>query len=169
MGRAEERLGGGGAPVDQQAAAVTVGQAETAHVHRIGAVGADHPSEAQVDAVPAERAQSRAKPVDLQVPVQRLLPDAAGRPAGGVRAAREVADRLLQAGGDGREVPLVGGDQRPIRLGGESVRKVEDTGGLAVHGDGSPSTWRGVSARVAPVVGAVPTARNPGTACDYAA
>ena len=73
VGRAEERLGRGRAPVDQQPAARAVGEAEPSDVHRLGVVRADDVPEAQVQPEAAQRAQPGGQPVDLQVPVQRLL------------------------------------------------------------------------------------------------
>ena len=128
VGRAEERLGRGGAPVDQQPAARAVGEAEPPDVHRLGVVRADDAPEAQVQAEAAQGAQPGGQPVDLHVPVHRLLADAAGRLALGVEAVGQVGDRLLEALRDGREVPLVAGDQRRVGLGGEAVGKVERAG-----------------------------------------
>ena len=133
VGRAEERLGRGRAPVDQQPAARAVGEAEPADVHRLGVVRADHAPEAQVQAEAAQRAQPGGQPVDLLVPVHRLLALAAGRPALGVEAVGQVGDRLLEALRDGREVLLVVGDQRRVGLGGEVVGKVERAGRQAIH------------------------------------
>ena len=73
VGRAEERLGRGGAPVDQQPATRAVGEAEASDVHGLGVVRADHVPEAQVQAEAAQGAQAGGQPVDLQVPVHRLL------------------------------------------------------------------------------------------------
>ena len=117
VGRAEERLGRRGAPVEQQPAARAVGEAEPSDVHGLGVVRADDAPEAQVQAEAAQGAQAGGQPVDLQVPVQRLLADAAGRPALGVEAVGQVGDRLLEALRDGREVLLVAGDQRRVGLG----------------------------------------------------
>ena len=50
VGRAEERLGHGGTPVDQQPASVAVREAKPPDVHGLGAALADDPSEAQVQA-----------------------------------------------------------------------------------------------------------------------
>jgi len=63
--------------------------------------------------------------VDLHVPIQRLLANAAGRLALGVEAAGQVGDRLLEALCDGREVLLVDGDQRRIGLGAETLGKIK--------------------------------------------
>jgi hypothetical protein len=76
--------------------------------------------------------------VDLQVPVHRRLPDTAGRLALGTEAVGQVGDRLLEALRDGREVPLVAGDQPRVGLGGEVVGKVECTGDQ----EGSNSRFR---------------------------
>jgi hypothetical protein len=66
--------------------------------------------------------------VHLQVAVQGLLADAAGRPALGVQALGQFGDGLLEAGRDGREVLLVVGDQGRGRLGGEVGGKGESAG-----------------------------------------
>jgi hypothetical protein len=71
--------------------------------------------------------------VDLHVPVQRLLADAARRLAFGVEAVGQVGDRLLEALRDGREVLLVDGDQRRVGLGGKAVGKVERAGSQRVQ------------------------------------
>jgi len=63
--------------------------------------------------------------VDLHVPVQRLLADAAWRFAFGVEAVGQVGDRLLKALRDGGEVLLVDGDQRRIGLGTETVGEIK--------------------------------------------
>jgi len=63
--------------------------------------------------------------VNLHVPVQRFLADAARRLALGIEAVGQVCDRLLEALRDGREMLLVAGDQRRVGLGTESVRKVK--------------------------------------------
>ena len=117
VGRAEERLGRGRAPVEQQPATRAVGEAEPADVDGLGVVGADHVPEAQVQTEAPQGAQASGQPVDLQVPVHRLLAHAAGRPALGVEAVGQVGDRLLEALRDGREVLLVAGDQRRVGLG----------------------------------------------------
>ena len=97
VGRAEERLGRGGAPVEQQPATRAVGEAEPSDVDGLGVVGADDVSEAQVEAEATQGAQAGGQPVDLQVAVHRLLADAAGRLALGVEAVGQVGDRLLEA------------------------------------------------------------------------
>jgi hypothetical protein len=71
--------------------------------------------------------------VHLGVPVHCLLADAAGRPELGLEAAGEVGDRLLEGVRDRGEVPLVGGDQRRVGLGGETAGKVKRTRGQWVH------------------------------------
>ena len=129
VGRPEERLGRRRAPVDEQPAALAVREAEASDVHGLGVVGADHVSEAQVQAEAAQGAQAGGQPVDLHVPVHRLLAEAAGRPARGVEAVGQVGDRLLEALRDGGEVLLVAGDQRGVGLGCEVVGKVKRAGG----------------------------------------
>ena len=133
VGRSEERLGRGGAPVEQQPAARAVREAKPSDVHGLGVVRADHVSQAQVQAEAAQDAQASGQPVDLHVPVHRLLADAAGRLALGIEAVGQVGDRLLEALRDGREVLLVAGDQRRVGLGGEAVGKVKRAGSQGVH------------------------------------
>ena len=133
VGRSEERLGRGGAPVEQQPTTRAVREAEPSDVHGLGVVRADDVSEAQVQTEATQGAQASGQPVDLQVPVHRLLADAAGRLALGIEAVGQVGDRLLEALRDGREVLLVAGDQRRVGLGGEAVGKVKRAGGQGVH------------------------------------
>ena len=80
-------------------------------------------SQAQVQAEATQGAQASGQPVDLHVPVHRLLAYAAGRLALGIEAAGQVGDRLLEALRDGREVLLVAGDQRRVGLGGRGGRE----------------------------------------------
>ena len=68
VGRSEERLGRGGAPVDQQPTTRAVGEAEPSDVHGLGVVCADHVAEAQVQAEATQRAQAGGQPVDLHGP-----------------------------------------------------------------------------------------------------
>ena len=110
-----------------------VREAEPTDVHGLGAVRADHASEAQVQAEAAQDAQASGQPVDLHVPVHRRLADAAGRLALGIEAVGQVGDRLLQALRDGREVLLVVGDQRRVGLGSETVRKIKRAGSQEIH------------------------------------
>ena len=133
VGRPEERLSRGGAPVEQQPAARAVGEAKPSDVDGLGVVRADDASEAQVKAEAAQDAQPGGQPVDLHVPVHRLLAYAAGCFELGVKAAGQVGDRLLEALRDGREVLLVAADQRRVGLGGEVVGKVKRTGSQRVH------------------------------------
>ncbi|GAA1405545.1 hypothetical protein GCM10009639_52620 [Kitasatospora putterlickiae] len=140
--RGEERLGGGRAPVEQQPAALAVGQAEPADVHRRAAavraaVGRDDAAQAQVQAETAQRAQAAGQAVDLKVPVHRGPSGTAGRPPRDVETVGDLGDRPLQALRDGGEVPLVLGDQRRVGLGGEAVGEVERAGGEGGHGSGS--------------------------------
>src|SRR6202035_1072465 len=93
----------------------------------------DDVSQAQVQTEATQGAQASGQPVDLHVPVHRLLAYAAGRLALGIEAVGQVGDRLLEALRDGREVLLVAGDQRRVGLGGEVVGKVERAGSQGVH------------------------------------
>jgi hypothetical protein len=115
------------APVDEQPTTRGVREPEPADVHRLGhMVGrTDHVAEAQVQAEATQGAQAGGQPVDLQVPVHRLLAGAAGRPAFGVESLGQVGDRLLEALRDRREVLLVAGDQPRVGLGGKAVGEVE--------------------------------------------
>ena len=133
MGRAEERLGGGGTPIDQQLAAGAVREAEPTDVHRLGLIGDDEMSEAEVQAVPTQSAQARGQPVDLHVPFHRALTLTAGRLALGIEAVGQFGDGLLEALRDGREVLLVGPDQRRVGLGSKPVGKVKCADGQGVH------------------------------------
>ena len=85
-------------------------------------------SEAQVQAVAAQRAQAGGESMDLLVPVERLLAAAGGGQAFGVEALDEIGNRSVEALGDGREVPLVAGDQGRVGLGGEVVGEGECAG-----------------------------------------
>jgi hypothetical protein len=89
----------------------------------------DDAAEGQVQAEAAEGAQPGGQPVDLEVPVQGLLADAAGCPALGIEALGEVGDGLLEAFGDGGEVLFVGRDEGGIGLGGEVVGEGERAAG----------------------------------------
>ena len=143
MGRREERLGRGGAPVDEQLPPGDVGEPEPAHVHRLGVGLAHHAPQAQVETEAAKGAKPGAEPVHLEVAVHRLLPLAGRCSQLGVEPRREHGDRLLESRADGGEVPLVGRDERRIRLVGQAFGEVE---GAACHGftsarsvpDGSP-------------------------------
>ena len=68
VGRSEERLSRGGAPVEQQPAARAVREAKSSDVHGLGVVRADDAPEAQVQAEAAQGAQPSGQPVDLQCP-----------------------------------------------------------------------------------------------------
>jgi hypothetical protein len=129
VGRREERLGCGGAPVDQEPTTRTVGEAEPSDVHRLGAVCADHAAKAYVQAEAAQQAQVRGQPVNLQVPIQRPPTLAPRGLAQGVEALRHVSDLLIQALSDSRQVPLVTRNQRRVGLGNKTLGKVERTGG----------------------------------------
>ena len=71
--------------------------------------------------------------MDLQVPVHRLLAEAAGRRALHLETVHQVADRLREGVRDSREMPLVAGNQCRVRLGCEMVREVERAGRQRVH------------------------------------
>ncbi len=133
VGGSEERLGGGGTPVDQQSASLAVRETEPSHVHGLGVVRTDHVPEAQVQSETAQGAQPGGQPVDLRVPVHRLPSLAAGCLPFGLQTARQLGDRLLQTLGDGSEVPLVAGDRRRVGLGRQAVGKIERAGGQGVH------------------------------------
>src|SRR3954454_18733711 len=147
MGRSEERLSHGGAPVDQQPTTRAVREAEAPDVDRLGAVRADHVTEAQVQAETTQCAQASAQSMDLQVPVHRLLADAAGGPSLGIEALGQICDRLLEALRHGGEMLLVPGDQPRLSLGREMLGKVECTGGgqtAIVRHDGGLAARPGV-------------------------
>ena len=133
VGRPEERLSRGGTPVEQQLAARAVPEAKPSDVHGVGVVRADDAPEAQVQAEAAQDAQASAQPVDLHIPVHRLLAYATGRLALGSEAAGQVGGRQLEALRDGREVLLVASDQRRVGLGGEAVGKVKRAASQRVH------------------------------------
>ncbi len=128
VGRCEERLSRGGAPVDEQPTTGAVREAKPSDVHGLRVVCTDHVPEAQVQTEATQRTQASGQPVDLQVPVHRLLAPAAGRLALGIEAAGQVGDRLFEALRDGIEVPLVAGDQGRVGLRGEVVGKVKRAG-----------------------------------------
>ena len=128
MGRAEEGLRRGGAPVDEQPATGTVREAEPADVRRLDDVDralGDDAAQAEVEGEAAQRAQACGQAVHLVVAVHGLLAGAAGVLALGVEPVGQVGDRLLEALGDPGEVLLVGGDQGRVGLGGEVVGQVE--------------------------------------------
>ena len=87
VGRPEERLGRGRAPVEQQPPVLAVREAEAPDVDGL-AVGADDAAEAQVEAEAPQGAQPRGEPVDLLVPLHgRRAPRARG-PCARRRAGR---------------------------------------------------------------------------------
>jgi hypothetical protein len=97
MGRPEERLGRGERQSSSRRRPVLSGQAGASDVHGLGVVGGDDASQAQVQAEPPQGPEPRGQPVDLQVPVQRLLADAAGRLPCGIEPVGQVGDRPLEA------------------------------------------------------------------------
>ena len=184
VGRAEERLGHRGTPVDKQPAPLTVGEAKPPDVHGLGAALADDAPEAQVQAEAAQGAQPGGQPVDLHVPVHRLLADAARRLPLGVQAAGQVGDRLLEALRDGGEVPVVVGDQRRVGLGAQVVGEGKRAGGRRVHVISSDPRRPATAPRVLPAARRSRATRPPSrsthalraphflglpSACDYAA
>ena len=88
VGRAEERLGRRGAPVDSSRRPAPSVRPSRPTYTGSAVVRADHVPEAQVQAEPAQRAQPGGQPVDLEVAVHRLLPGAAGLPCARRRGGR---------------------------------------------------------------------------------
>jgi hypothetical protein len=128
VGRSEERFSDWGAPVDEQLTTRAVPQPKPSDVDGLGAVCVDNASKTQVQTEPTKSAEPSGQPVDLQIPVERLLADAAGRQPLGFEAVGQVGDRLLEALRDGREVMLVDRDQRRVGLEAEAVGKVKCAG-----------------------------------------
>jgi hypothetical protein len=145
VGGAEERLRGGRAPVEQQAAAVVAGEPEASDVDRL-ACGGDGPAEAQVQAEAAQGAEAAGQPVDLPVAVGRGLafeaPRAALLLADGGEAVGHLGDGLLQAGRDGGEVAFVVGDELRVGLRGEALGQLECAVGLRVHSAAPFEHWK---------------------------
>ena len=126
--------------------AAAVGEAEAPDVDRIGAVVGYDAAQAEVEAEPAQGAQARGQPMDLQVAVHRLLADATGCLALGSEPIGQVRDRLLEALRDGSEVLLVAVDQRRFGLGGEALGQVEGARGRTAQ-DLTPHSWTVASVR----------------------
>jgi hypothetical protein len=137
VGRAEERFGRRRAPVDQQLVARVVHEAESSDVHGFGVVGPDDVAEAQIHTEAPQGTQTSGPPMDLHVPLHRLLTQPTLRLARGIEAVGQVGDRLLETLGDGREVPLVLGDEGRVGLRAEVLGKVEGTSGHWAHVSGS--------------------------------
>ena len=133
MGRSEERLSRRGSPVDQQAATLAVRKAKPSDVDGVGVGHADHAPEAEVQTEATQSAQASGQPVDLHVPVQRLLAYTTGRLALGIKAVGQVGDRLFKALRHGREMLLIASDQRRVGLGGQAVGKVKRAGNQGIH------------------------------------
>ena len=136
-GGSEEGLGGRGAPVHQQRRTSAVDQSDAADVDRLGAVGRDHPPQADVSAETLQQAQLLAGGMDLQVTVEGTgalagrLSTQVGQPVG------QGDDLLLQAVGDREQVTIVVADQGRIGLGGAAAGEVEErTGGTGDMGHG---------------------------------
>src|SRR5256885_6428547 len=110
--------------------------------------------------------QASGQPDDLLARVRRPPALAAGRPAFGIEAFRQVGDRLREALRDGRKMPLVAGDQRRVGLRGELVGKIKRAGGQRLHGIGcfarviaSSSSFAATVAPSVPIVPATAVAR----------
>ncbi len=128
VGRAEERFGRGGAPVHQQPAPGVVAETESADVHGLGIVGADHPPEAQVEAETAQDGQPGGQPVDGQVSLDSLLTLAAGGFSLRIEPRRQLCNRLLDGQGKKCEILAVDCDQPRGGLVGKVRREVEHSG-----------------------------------------
>jgi hypothetical protein len=128
VGRSEERFSHGRTPVDQQLTTRAVPQSKPSDVGRLGTVCPDNASKTQVQTEPTKSAEPSGQPVDLQIPVERLLADAGWRLPLGFEAVGQVGDRLLEALRDGLEVMLVDRDQRRVGLDAEAVGKVKCAG-----------------------------------------
>ena len=76
VGRAEERLGRRGAPVDEQPLARVVGEPEASDVDRLTTASGPDVAKAQVEAVAPQRAQPGTQAVHLEVAVEGGLPPA---------------------------------------------------------------------------------------------
>ena len=129
VGRSEERLGGGGAPVDEQPAAGAVGEAEAADVDRArrrprGPSGRGRGRGRSGAGCAAARSAGGSPGRGPAPPGRRRRAPARGSSSRSDRSAM----RLLEARGDGREVLLVAGDQGRVGLGGEVVGEVERAG-----------------------------------------
>ena len=141
--RSEERLGGGGAPVDEQPTTGAVGEAESAHVDRLGAVRADDPARgtgpARTGAAPATERSAGGSPGPS--------PGLAGRrhrPPVAARRVGRTGGRWTPRGcGQGREVVLVAADQGGVVLGGKGGGKVECADGRRRSSAGDSAARRG--------------------------
>ena len=126
VGRAEERLGRGGAPVDQQPTTRAVGEAEPPDVDGLAVVGARPcargTGRGRSGAGCAGERSAGGPPGRDPAPAWPVPP---GALRCGVETVGQVGDRLLEALRDGGEVLLVAGDQRRVGLVGEAVGKVE--------------------------------------------
>jgi hypothetical protein len=91
--------------------------------------------QAEVQAEAAQQAQAGSEPVNLEVTLKRPLAGAAGRPELGLQAAGQLADILLEGLRDGREMLLVGRDQRGVGLGGKAGGKVKRAGAQRIQVD----------------------------------
>ena len=110
-GRREEGLGGGGAPIDEQHLPVASADAEAPDVAQ-RVVVEDETPEAGVDAEAAEDAQPRRHPMHGEVALERRLAVSRGHAQELGPASLEVVALVREGGGDGGELPLIGGDAR---------------------------------------------------------
>lgn len=144
VGCGEERPGGGGAPVDQQAAAVPVGEPRSAHVHGfagtvVGAVaGGDHAAQCQVQAEAFEQTQPRGQPANVRVPFQGILATAPELLPQGGQALTVIGPAVFECGRDGGDMPFVRGDEGGVRLGRQVLRQGEGRGGVGGGHQGAP-------------------------------
>ena len=123
VGRAEERLGGGGAPVDEQLPPVAVGQTAAADEHRITASLTGVVAQADLESEPPRRPEPVGQPVDPHVPFECLVVAAvAVLPALRPQPLGQIVDDALHAVGEVGEERLVDGDEDAVRLSGGAGR-----------------------------------------------
>ena len=123
----EERLGGRRAPVDEQPAAVGVGEPEPTDVRRPSSpvLVVDDAAQAEVEVVAAQRAQPGGQPVHLLVALQGGLAVAHGGPPRLRQALLEVGDRALEPARDPGEVLPVAVDEGRVGLGREGAGRAK--------------------------------------------
>ena len=129
VGGGEERLGGRRAPVDEQPAAVGVGEPEPSDVRRPVVArlrgGVDDAAEAEVEVVAAQGTQPGGQPVHLLVALEGGGAVAHRGPPHLRQPLLEVGDRPLEPGGDPGEVLPVAVDQGRVGLGREGAGEGE--------------------------------------------
>lgn len=126
MGRREERLGGGGPPVDEKGVTVAVGQADPADVDGGRAVGGSDAAEADVEAEPGQDREAGGEPVDLEVAVECGMARPCRLQAQVGEASLGRPDLAVEEPRDAGEVFLVGSDLVGGRLGGLGLGEGED-------------------------------------------